>query len=91
MQVPFIVENNNNYSCEQTLNYKTRNHREGRGVQETPWYNAISGARAGRGQGAGTLRARRGSARRSRGPLPGAHSQLLRSVSASRFLARLRS
>lgn len=50
-----------------------------------------AGARAGRGQGAGTLRARRGSARRSRGPLPGAHSQLLRSVSASRFLARLRS
>ena len=42
MQVPFIVENNNNYSCEQTLNYKTRNHREGRGVQETPWYNAIT-------------------------------------------------
>lgn len=50
-----------------------------------------AGARAGRGPGAGTLRARRGSARRSRGPLPGAHSQLLRSVSASRFLGRLRS
>lgn len=40
-----------------------------------------AGARAGRRQGAGTLRARRGSAQRSLGPLPGALSQFLRSVS----------